>query len=130
MKKYNIPTSLGGFLDYISILQIKLMKDVSLDESTQKVYNNGLHIIYKYGIEMEELYDELRHINELIWWCMDQQREYSLESIGDRREIACIVAVLNDKRDEIKKKINEKFTDDENKLEQKLYKPNLIIGKL
>lgn len=116
----NINVSIGEYLDRVSIYTVKKYKDVSLGKEESDKWKSGMRFVESH-LNIKRLFDELVHINALIWWCMDKQREYSEDTWEDRREIGMIVAVLNDKRDEIKKKINEMVGEKSAVSEQKDY---------
>lgn len=98
-KKIN--ESPGTLFDVQSINFIKKSKGLKNDYWENKfgrfILNNP---------ELKKLFDELVHINNLIWYCMDVQRDFDPDTLYDRMYAGLIVAVLNDVRDEIKRKVN------------------------
>lgn len=112
----NIPVSLGELLDKISILEIKNKK--ILNES--KLLNikkelSGLKIVLKeLDINMSkanDLYEDLYKINLSLWEIEDAIRLLEKnESFGkDFVKLARSVYITNDKRFEVKNKINKLF---------------------
>ncbi len=112
----NIPVSLGELLDKISILEIKNKK--ILNES--KLLNikkelSGLKIVLKeLDINMSkanDLYEDLYKINLSLWEIEDSIRLLEKnESFGkDFVKLARSVYITNDKRFEVKNKINKLF---------------------
>ena len=129
MKKENIlaPISSGELIDKISILKIKKKKN----SSKAKLNNINKELFYIYKIYLKFLvktkkllfYErELLKINKILWDIEDKIR--LLESKKDFNnkfiDLARSVYINNDKRSEIKKKIN-KLTGS-NLVEEKSYK--------
>jgi hypothetical protein len=105
--KITIPVSVGELLDKISILEIKSMftnnkyvtkelEDLNLIKST----------ITQFTLEYM---NELRKVNKKLWKIEDELRELEKkQDFGERFiELARSVYNTNDKRAEIKKKIND-----------------------
>ena len=112
----NIPVSLGELLDKISILEIKNKK--ILNES--KLLNikkelSGLKIVLKeLDINMSEandLFEDLYKINLSLWEIEDSIRllEKNEDFGKDFVKLARSVYITNDKRFEVKNKINKLF---------------------
>ena len=124
-----VEVSNGELLDKFSILQIK-MKNIT-DESKLKNVKNEYNTLLEDCtslLENEEtkvLYDELKTINEDLWKIEDDIRE--CEEIGDFGldfiELARAVYFTNDKRAEVKKKIN--LASGSDLIEEKSYKGSL-----
>ncbi|WP_269605960.1 DUF6165 family protein [Prochlorococcus marinus] len=107
------PISLGELLDKITILEIKrehmtnqkLENVIKEHQFLQKVLNDQ-------NLEVDlNLFQSLKEINHRLWGIEDEIRikernqEFDLEFI----ELARSVYKVNDKRAEIKRKINEKY---------------------
>ena len=89
----------GDYWDRLSIIAVKKSRNVSSPaESTEleKAISSG---------PFSREYRELKTINELIWWCMDAQRDPD-RGFKERATIALITAFLNDARDEVKREID------------------------
>jgi hypothetical protein len=124
-----VEVSNGELLDKFSILQIKMknITDVSKLKNVKNEYNTLLKDC-TYLLSNEEtksLYDELKTINEDLWKIEDDIRE--CEEIGDFGldfiELARAVYFTNDKRAEVKKKIN--LASGSDLIEEKSYKGSL-----
>ena len=104
-----IPVGLGELYDKISILEIKelLIDDPEKLAHVHKELSELQMIAQKYPID-GPLYNELKAINEVIWDNVGQQ--WDLEAAGgvgeEVIELARQVYINNDKRAEIKRKIN------------------------
>ena len=110
-----VPVSLGELIDKITILKIKLIKisDLKKRENVEKEYEFLTGIMIKQGLtEHHDLFKELYDLNLIFWEYHDWQRERWIkntdESLIDvelynknRQE-----HILNDKRAELKKKLN------------------------
>lgn len=102
-----VPISIGELIDKISILEIKsLFTD---DEYVHKELDQLKLIkstITQYTLEYEI---ELKKINERLWKIEDKLRKFETEKKFDDEfvELARNVYILNDKRSEIKNKINQ-----------------------
>ena len=103
----NIPVSVGELLDKISILEIK---SVSCYNEYVKRELEDLNQI-KDTIESytEEYMNQLREVNQKLWNIEDRLRVLEKEQRFDNEfvELARSVYKTNDKRAEIKRKINE-----------------------
>ena len=84
-------------------IAIKIVRGRHGDQPSQESAANDLHNLFS----IPSRFWELVHINELIWWCMNKQREYD-RCLDDRQHIALITATLNDVRDSIKTELGEK----------------------
>lgn len=112
-----VPISLGELIDKITILKIKCIKikDTTKLENVNKEYHLLIEILFKQGLTEEDpLFKELYELNTIFWEYHDWQREkwreckdddVNLELYHKNRE----EHILNDKRAEIKKKINEMY---------------------
>ena len=108
-----IPVSIGEALDKITILQIKLahISDVAKRVNIQNELDALLPLVSgdKFATEqMQSLIDELKAVNEALWDIEDDIREKEASKSFDAEfiSLARAVYVTNDKRAEIKKKIN------------------------
>jgi len=110
--KITIPVSLGELYDKISILEIKIANMNSPEKiaNVANEYKELREVAEKYPID-EDLYKQLREVNQEIWDIEDGIREE--ERNQDWREdfikFARGVYFTNDKRAEIKKEINLKY---------------------
>jgi hypothetical protein len=101
-----IPVSIGELIDKITILQIK--SEFSDSEFVKKELKELLEI--ETSIDYDgELKQELYRINKKLWVVEDELRLKEKDQDFDRVfiELARDVYILNDKRAEIKKQINE-----------------------
>ena len=108
-----IPVSIGEALDKITILQIKLahISDVAKRVNIQNELDVLLPLVSgdKFATEqMQSLMGELKAVNEALWDIEDDIREKEASKSFDAEfiSLARAVDVTNDKRAEIKKKIN------------------------
>lgn len=107
----NIPVPIGELFDKISILQIKKEKIISVEklENINKELSLLLQIADEINKkEIEEQYNQLKNINEMLWNVEDLIREKEKSSCFDNSfiELARSVYIYNDQRAVIKKKIN------------------------
>ena len=104
-----IPVSIGELYDKYTILQIKQEK-ITCTEKLKSV-NNELeylkNIINKYTLD-KELINELKTINETLWEIEDSIRDKERIKSFDEEfiKLARNVYITNDKRSEVKNKIN------------------------
>lgn len=107
-----IPVSVGELFDKYTILQIKLSKinDQSKLEHIQTELFYLQKQIYRY-CDNEDFIDELRRVNEELWDIEDNIRELESKQTFNNRFIdyARKVYFTNDRRSEIKKRINEHY---------------------
>ena len=108
-----IPVSIGEALDKITILQIKLahISDVAKRVNIQNELDVLLPLVSgdKFATEqMQSLMGELKAVNEALWDIEDDIRKKEASKSFDAEfiSLARAVYVTNDKRAEIKKKIN------------------------
>ena len=105
--KITIPISVGELLDKISILEIKAF--FTDDEYVYKELEDLNQIkstLTQYTLEYEV---QLKRVNETLWNIEDKirQKEQRQEFDDEFIELARSVYINNDKRAEIKRKINE-----------------------
>lgn len=105
--KVIVPISVGELLDKISILEIKSM--FTDDQYVQKEINELNKIkntLTQYTLEYEV---QLKKVNENLWKIEDKLRKLEKEQEFGQEfiNLARSVYINNDKRAEIKKKINE-----------------------
>ena len=113
--KIQTPTSLGELYDKYSILEIKTanIKDegklVNITTELEK-----LKVVVEEHPISEELYRELKSINEQLWVIEDDIRECERQKdFGDKFvQLARSVYFTNDKRCEVKKTINVEYGSD------------------
>tara|TARA_B100001540_G_C15214101_1_gene376493 strand:- start:126 stop:512 length:387 start_codon:yes stop_codon:yes gene_type:complete len=115
MKKILAEISLGELADKITILEIKMKKIV--DKESLHILNKeyqSLKSIDLKGINLDKyqkLFNELKSINEKLWDIENEKRLLEKNSdFGDKFiQISRAVHFNNDKRAEIKLKINKSF---------------------
>ena len=109
-KIINAPISIGELLDKITILEIKKNKlQNSKLENVLKELSFLRKLMEKHQIEItDDLFTQLKEINLTLWNIEDQIRikEKNKEFDNTFIELARSVYFKNDKRAEIKKKIN------------------------
>jgi hypothetical protein len=105
--KITIPVSVGELLDKISILEIKSMFTnneyvIKELEDLNQIKNTLTQFTFEYM-------NELREVNLKLWKIEDELRELEKkQDFGEKFvELARSVYITNDKRAEIKRKINE-----------------------
>lgn len=105
--KIIIPVSVGELLDKISILEIKSM--FINDEYVIKELEELNRIKDMITQLSPEYMNELREVNKKLWKIEDELRNLEKEKRFDQEfvELARSVYITNDKRAEIKRKINE-----------------------
>ena len=111
--KISVPISVGELFDKISILEIKTKK--IKDKTKLKIIKFEL-LELKRIIKNKKLnksfnkiqYQKLLKINNRLWSIEDNKRKYEVTKKFDKKfiELARKVYLLNDKRAEIKNKIN------------------------
>ena len=111
-RKLKIPVSVGELFDKVSILEIKKSKmkdqeklsniDLELEDLNHHLHNDA---------RSDSLFSELMTVNLALWRVEDDIRDKESSSIFDDDfiNLARSVYHLNDKRSEIKRKINDKF---------------------
>ena len=105
--KITIPISVGELLDKISILEIKsLFTDNEYVIKELDELNQIKSTLTQYTLQYEV---ELKKVNEKLWKIEDRLRELEEEYRFDDEFISLArqVYITNDKRAEIKRKINE-----------------------
>ena len=112
----NTPISLGELVDKISILKIK-EKNIN-DKEKRALINQELTLLEKIlekalkdKNSIQKYLDELININSKLWKIEDDLRENERKKNFDQEfiELARSVYFINDKRSQIKYKINKKF---------------------
>lgn len=107
-----IEISNGELLDKVTILQIKLLR-ISDNEKTanvarelEELYPYSSSIVAEYGLQ--DLFTNLREVNELLWDVEDAIREKERAQQFDDGfiQLARSVYFTNDKRADIKRRIN------------------------
>ena len=112
----NIPVSLGELLDKISILEIKnkkILDDTKL-VNIKKELSGLRQVLESLNInlsEINDLYEELYNINLTLWDIEDSIRILEKNESFDQEfiDFARKVYITNDKRFEVKNKINKTF---------------------
>ena len=105
-----VPVSIGELFDKYTILEIKksLIKDESKLEYVIKELDYLTPFINKYNIDIKVV-DELREINLALWNIEDNIREKERNKEFDNEfiQLARSVYITNDKRSQVKNKINK-----------------------
>lgn len=112
----NIPVSLGELLDKISILEIKNKKITNESKlaNIKKELSGLKNVLKELDINMSEandLFEDLYKINLSLWEIEDSIRllEKNEDFGKDFVKLARSVYITNDKRFEVKNKINQLF---------------------
>lgn len=110
-----VEISIGELFDKLTILEIKIDKinDPAKLENVTKEWNalneKSMDIlsIFADRILFKKI-DQLKNVNEELWWVEDSIRENEKKQIFDKEfvELARAVYKLNDERSEIKRQIN------------------------
>ena len=110
-----VEISIGELFDKLTILEIKIDKinDPAKLENVTKEWNalneKSMDIlsIFADSVLFKKI-DQLKNVNEELWWVEDSIRENEKKQIFDKEfvELARAVYKLNDERSEIKKQIN------------------------
>jgi len=124
----NIEVSNGELLDKISILELKLLKIENKNKLTniQKEFDylNPLakKLFKTFGSKLQNLYLKLANINGLLWDLEDLIRECeNKKDFGDEFiQLARSIYVTNDRRSNVKRKIN--IITNSDLIEEKSYK--------
>jgi predicted nucleic acid-binding Zn-ribbon protein len=105
--KVVVPISVGELLDKISILEIK--SGLCYNEYVEKELEDLNKIKNTISGYTEEYMNQLREVNQKLWKIEDRLRVFEKEQRFDNEfiELARSVYKTNDKRAEIKRKINE-----------------------
>ena len=109
-----IEVSNGEILDKLTILHLKLAfisdkkKLVNVRKEADELNPIATDMFQEYGKDLRDLYEELAEINYKLWYIEDWVRDLERrECFGeDFVEVARSVYITNDKRSEVKKKIN------------------------
>jgi hypothetical protein len=126
------PISVGELYDKISILEIKLMhvgdnesKQANIQKELDKLnrikHDLKLPDSLNKRVEIDDVYKELKDINLALWKIEDMKRRHEKEQNFDQTFIALArqVYINNDRRAEVKRKINEMLHSDI--VEEKIY---------
>ena len=120
---YNVQCSYGEIVDKLTILEIKLSK--SNDEIKSKhimdEYNEIKHLKQS-GFQFNELYEELKDINKILWECEDKIRIKSKLKEFDKEYISISEKIhkKNDLRHKLKRSISIMYQS--YIVEEKIYK--------
>jgi len=110
--KILIQVSLGELYDKISILEIKLSNifDTKKLVNISNEYKELSLVAEKYPID-DELYDQLKEINNELWSIEDKIRECEKNDSFDDYFISLARAIykINDRRSDVKKEINIRY---------------------
>lgn len=126
------PISVGELYDKISILEIKLMHvgdneakraniQKELDKLNRIKHDLKLPDSLNKRAEIDVVYQELKDINLALWKIEDMKRRHEKEQNFDQTFISLArqVYINNDRRAEVKRKINEMLHSDI--VEEKIY---------
>lgn len=107
MKIASIPVSIGELLDKITILQIKSQYSNSI--FIKKELDDLIKISKELDVYKEEYIKDLYTVNNTLWEIEDKLRRFEKLKKFDNEfiELSRRVYITNDKRSEIKKRINE-----------------------
>ncbi len=105
--KVAIPVSVGELLDKISILEIK--SGLCYNEYVEKELEDLNQIKDTISFYVDDYLNQLREVNQKLWKIEDRLRVLEKKQRFDNEfiELARSVYKTNDKRAEIKRKINE-----------------------
>jgi len=111
-RNLKIPVSVGELFDKISILEIKKSKikdQKKLSNINRELEHLGRHV--HDGARDDSLFSELVVVNLTLWRAEDEIRDKESRGVFDKNfvNLARSVYHLNDKRSEIKRKIDAKF---------------------
>ena len=108
-----IPVSIGELADKITILKIKLKYLSGQRKANVKnEYELLIDVLRSSSITIgDDLMEDLQITNQMLWNVEDKIRvkELNLDFKDDFIELARSVYKLNDRRSDIKKKINKKY---------------------
>lgn len=111
----HIPVSIGELFDKYTILQIKEQKIIDKHklDLVKKEINYLSPFIDKYNIDIN-LIKELKTINEQLWDIEDKIRNKEKHKVFDKEfiQLARNVYITNDKRSDVKYKINQLYSSD------------------
>lgn len=121
-----IEVSVGEIVDKLSILQIKkenITDEVKLANVTKEFLYLHEIVFAKLNVSHEDQYSKLLDINRQLWNIEDRIRdkERNKEFDSEFIELARSVYFTNDKRAEMKKEINLKYSSEF--VEEKSYNP-------
>jgi len=105
--------SIGEIIDKLSILQIKtsFIKDDEKLNNVKKEYDYLYNIVFNEMKIKQSDFSNMVDINQVLWKIEDDIRDKERDKVFDTEfiELARSVYTTNDKRAEIKKKINLKY---------------------
>ena len=108
-----IEVSIGEIIDKLSILQIKtsFIKDDEKLNNVKKEYDYLYNIVFNEMKIKQSDFSNMVDINQVLWKIEDDIRDKERDKVFDNEfiELARSVYTTNDKRAEIKKKINLKY---------------------
>jgi hypothetical protein len=112
--KVSIPIAIGELFDRLSILIIKkeMIEDREKLQLVEKEYELLKEILLSQKLEgSEELLKEMTDVNKILWKIEDDIREKERAKSFDAEfiELARQVYITNDKRFDVKNKINNKY---------------------
>ena len=110
-----VEISIGELFDKLTILEIKIDKindPAKLENITKEwsaLNDKSVNVLSIFAdSDLFKKIDQLKTVNEELWWVEDNIRENEKQQIFDREfvELARSVYKLNDERSEIKRQIN------------------------
>jgi len=110
----NIPVSIGQLLDQVTILSIKYfkIKDPAKSKNIAAEIAALTAVCVSVGVNFQDpLYSELHDVNYNLWQIEDdiREKEAAKEFDDEFIRLARSVYHLNDKRYDIKKRINKRY---------------------
>ncbi len=106
----NLPTSLGEIIDKLTILEIKIERIIDAEKRKNCIreYEILTKVTEKHNLSYPGQKHKLKGVNEKLWELEDKIREKDVKEEFDDEfiRLARDVYRLNDKRAEIKKRIN------------------------
>jgi hypothetical protein len=104
--KVNLPTSVGDFVDRLSILEIKSDKGLDVSKEMQG-FDEIKHLFNERGFDHYK--EILKCINLCLWDVVDAQHTATSRYTDDYSNISTLITQLNDLRHQTKKRIDEYF---------------------
>ena len=110
-----VEISIGELFDKLTILEIKIDKindPIKLENITKEwsaLNDKSVNVLSIFAdSDLFKKIDQLKIVNEELWWVEDNIRENEKQQIFDKEfvELARSVYKLNDERSEIKRQIN------------------------
>ncbi len=104
--KIMLPSSVGDYMDRLSILQIK--EEHELDVSIEKsAFEDSLDLLNQRGFDY--YLSIIKTINQCLWNLEDEKRTNVSRYSSDYSDVSTLITQLNDLRHHTKKRIDEYF---------------------